>query len=315
MEIDKLFSSLKEKIPFQFDNKIPFHQNLNKEFADYFEYLNTVDKNEFAEKFCNYEKNITLKKFITIEKNICKGIKRIIFNVKNGDSFTAYKILHSLLNNKIDNLSDKLYNYFSVDFSNEQKCLYRIRYVITKEYTFPNSMKHCPFEATHCIGNYRFSLSGFPCLYLGSSIRVCEAEIPKQEGKDYHKAQFAVKDVDNKTNGNSLKLLFLNLVPPIDSSDNNELFNFLLLYPFYVACLTKRKNEKGSFHAEYIIPQLLLLFVRKEELLNGIRYLSTYYSIEKNDYKEMINYVFPVKQIEDKGFDEELMNRFEIKEI
>lgn len=306
MKLDELFDILIKKIPYTNNTEQSFHQNLHDEFEEYFKRLKTLNNDEFVKMSCSHEKDITRRKFITIEKKICKNIEDIIFHVRNGDSYTAYKMLHSLLENKVRNLSDKLYNYFEIDFSDGQKEFYRVRN-IGKTYTFPNSMKHCPFESVHNLSNYRFSISGFPCLYLGSSLKVCKVETLKQEKKEYHKALFELKD-------NIKKTLLLNLVPPSDSSNSQELFNFLLLYPFYLACLTQVKDAEGAFHPEYILPQLLLSFVRKEGLLHGIKYLSVHVTCD-NNLSEMINYVFPVKEIKDKGFDEELMSRFEMKEI
>lgn len=41
----------------------------------------------------------------------------------------------------------------------------------------PLDLFHVPFEKRHLIGNNRFSLSGLPCLYFGSSIYGCWEEM------------------------------------------------------------------------------------------------------------------------------------------
>ena len=94
----------------------------------------------------------------------------------------------------------------------------------------------------------------------------------------------------------------------------------MLLYPLYLSCLAQKQYQEGAFHEEYIIPQLLLLYIRlhntkkgnTQEPIDGIRYLSTHYEKGKN-ILDMMNYVFPVTQIKDNGYDEDLMGKFEIQ--
>lgn len=312
MTIDKLFSKLRNNIPLAPNSNKPFHQHLLDNFENYLSGLEQLNSNEFHKRFHKIEKEITLKKFITIEKKICDIIEESILEGRNGRINSAYKMLRSLLKNKTKNLSDNIYNYFECDFSEEIKEFYRIQNMEPEKYEFPNSMKHCPFENVYRTGNYRFSLSGFPCLYVGSSIDVCKLETSKpKDGERCYQAKFILKEIQQRGNK---KQLFLNLVPPANCTDEKELFYFLLLYPFYITCLAKRKESEGNFHAEYIIPQLLLMYLREEKLLHGIKYLSTH-SNGKDNCNEMINYVFPVRNIKDKGFDYELIGQFEMEEI
>lgn len=51
-----------------------------------------------------------------------------------------------------------------------------------------------------------------------------------------------------------------------------------------------------------------------EKQINGIRYLSTYYE-KGQDVLDMMNYVFPVTQIKDSGYDDELLDNFDIKVV
>ncbi len=39
-----------------------------------------------------------------------------------------------------------------------------------EEYTTEYEMSHIPFELNHLVSNERFSISGFPSLYMGSSV-------------------------------------------------------------------------------------------------------------------------------------------------
>lgn len=313
MTIDELFSKLRNNIPLTPNSNKPFHQHLHDNFENFRCDLQQLNSNEFHEKFHEIEKEITLDNFIDIENEICNKIEDVILQFRKGYLYDAYAEFSKILEDSFDILGDMLYNSFKVNFSNTPKELYRVRYTqIIDKYSFPDNMKHCPFEKVHNLGNFRFSISGFPCLYLGSSLKVCKAEVsPKFEEEVFYQAKYLVKNINHPKRKKPDNLLLLSLVPPTDASDNESLFNFFLLYPLFLACLARKKNENGKFHQEYIIPQLLLEFVRKSELLHGIEYISTHMTKE-DSYSEMTNYVFPVREINDEGFDEELMKWFDM---
>ena len=46
-----------------------------------------------------------------------------------------------------------------------------------EEFTSNEEMSHIPFQFNHKVGNERYSMSGFPSLYLGSSVYVCWEEM------------------------------------------------------------------------------------------------------------------------------------------
>ncbi|MBG7610701.1 hypothetical protein IU405_00375, partial [Polaribacter sp. BAL334] len=67
----------------------------------------------------------------------------------------------------------------------ETDYVYRIR---TNDSTYNSGFTakdlfHIPYEKRHLIGNNRFSLSGFPCLYFGNKVYCCWEELnrPKIE--------------------------------------------------------------------------------------------------------------------------------------
>ena len=51
-----------------------------------------------------------------------------------------------------------------------------------------------------------------------------------------------------------------------------------------------------------------------EKQINGIRYLSTHYR-QREPIGKYINYVFPVTQIKDSGYDDELLDNFDIEVV
>ena len=293
----ELFCNLKDNLPLVLDENELFHKGLDCEYKRYMLYLKRLDKQEFYD-FLGHP----LDELIREEEDIIKSLKEVIYEVRNGDAPTAYTKINNLLNKKI---GDKILIKHHKTYKSQENTFYRIigkpDGEINKTYAYHRNFKDAAY-----IPNYRFSMNGFPCLYLGSSRDVCEKE---SEGNN----ETRILNTYQISNGQTIT--FLSIAPPITDRHKEELYNFFLLYPLYLASLTQYKEpSKKYFHEEYIIPQLLLLYVRKNQTkIDGIRYLSTYYR-KDDDIQKMLDYVLPVTGIKDEGFDMKLMDKFEIKE-
>ena len=74
-------------------------------------------------------------------------------------------------------LNDQLGNFFLLEWREELINLYRMR--ISKETLSKEKMFHVPFNMREKVSSARFSIPGFPCLYLGTSLEVCWNEIKR----------------------------------------------------------------------------------------------------------------------------------------
>lgn len=174
---------------------------------------------------------------------------------------------------------------------------YRMRIKDDTEFTIKD-MFHVPFEKRGKVGNERYSVSGFPCLYMGSSFYVCWEEMGRPDLKDIVASSLLCTE-------NDIRLLDLRFPPKID--DKNQLENFLVLLPIIVACsIMVRKSDKDSkFKAEYILPQLILHSII-QAIGNDYRYDGIIYTTTKSnrffeDPSLLENVVIPVKKTDTKG--------------
>jgi hypothetical protein len=96
---------------------------------------------------------------------------------------------------------------------------------------------------------------------------------------------------------------------------NKTAYKYLMTWPLIAACSIKVKDYSDTFKPEYIIPQLLLQWVRNIGDIDGIKYNSTH--IDKtvlfND-GDLYNLVLPVKENKDEGYCNHLVNLFEMTE-
>ena len=135
---------------------------------------------------------------------------------------------------------------------------------------------HIPFEKRGIIGNNRFSISGYPCLYLGRSIYTCWEEIRQPQLAEISASAFKVEK--------DIKLLDLRLTPKIDSLAKE--CSYLYLLPYILASSIRTHNDNDVFKPEYIIPQLLLHSVIKQNAhydYDGVIFSSTRRNVKFSD--------------------------------
>lgn len=173
---------------------------------------------------------------------------------------------------------------------------------------------HTPFNLRNKIGTNRYSIAGYPSLYLSSSLELSleELEYEINPGR-YICSHFELRDDSNPT------IIELGIKPndfaltdktkkskrqeQLEISiDDRALKNYCVWYPLIAACSFIRINRKDPFAIEYVIPQLLMLSVRNLNVNNrvvGIRYFSCS-SIRSSELG--FNYVFPTSHTkEDDG--------------
>lgn len=167
--------------------------------------------------------------------------------------------------------------------------LFRMRYSNSRYLYNKMEMSHIPFNQRNKVSNQRYSLSGFPCLYLGSSLYVCWEELNRPGFEDANSALFI--------NKRELKLLDLRFPDNIESV--SSLAKFLLA----ACCSVKSSSASDTFKAEYVIPQAVLHSLVKynnennvKNRYDGIIYTSsTYWNNDRlwDDINLFINIVIP----------------------
>ena len=133
---------------------------------------------------------------------------------------------------------------------------------------------HVPFDKRHCAATCRFSLLGYPCLYLGDNKNTSDAEIgPLEAGKRRWVAPFEFKQP---------VLLYDLRIPSeedIDNKDSFGLFQLLLNYPLIAIC--SAKSHRKGFNEEYYFPQLFFHFLLSPGDDRALSYKGIAYSSTK----------------------------------
>ncbi len=186
---------------------------------------------------------------------------------------------------------------------------------------------HIKKQLRNRVGAYRYSVAGYPCLYLASDRELAwfECGMPKQ----FSYCQMVV----DEGNDNGLVLIDLSF-RPIDllssvscwlinarrqkKEDVNQIYQFLIRYiisyPIAAACSVQVKDRDNKFIEEYVFPQLFMQWIRESDEFDGVRYKS---SLNTNLVRGMgaINIALPVKEYREDGLDKKLSEKISISDV
>lgn len=192
--------------------------------------------------------------------------------------------------------------------NSDNKPLYRYRKLSKKTKICDlYELFHIPFDKRYLVGNERYSINGFPCLYLGDSIACCKEELKCNKesicvGASYiPRATFKYYDLSIKEKLNAL-------------SDDNDITKELLkkfLIVYVSSFQVKRLDYNMKFVPFYVIPQMIMASIVSKNIKSKnnicVRYESTVY---EGGY----NYVFVPKNPKKKRepHDAILWDRFDI---
>ena len=206
--------------------------------------------------------------------------------------------------------------------------LYRIRKVEVRSAEIENDKNqlfHLPFSKRAYSSNDRFSLAGFPSLYLSTSLQIAwqECKYPVS----YYFSTYDCEDLGRdrfETKFNLLGLFSPNEIRLVSCSTKyndfdlwlNIFIRYLIQYPLILACSFVNHRGNAPFKQEYIIPQLLLQWVkRNHETIKGISYFSCVDSKLFNRNWSGYNLVFPISDIDKENeYSGELTNYFNWKD-
>ncbi|MGE0790079.1 MAG: hypothetical protein AB7S26_30680 [Sandaracinaceae bacterium] len=199
----------------------------------------------------------------------------------------------------------------------------------------PDEMFHIPFAQRFRVENQRFSIAGWPMLYLGTSVMCVAAELRilpadvKRLG-DLQISSFALRDPNAKfrlldlTNGVSRGVEAVEVIyDQVDTTERKDELSarFLdqidrefarVILASHCAFRNHRSSGKARFVEEYVLPQLVLEWAHHDASLDGVRYLSTHLPDARGRGDLHRTNVALVPQPSHGDYDQKLRERFEV---
>lgn len=180
----------------------------------------------------------------------------------------SFRSLHEEAYQELNSFFEKD-NFFYLNMLPQLKSYNLVFYRIRKDFEGKNDgdIFHVPFEKRHLVGSQRFSIPGYPALYLGCSFLTAwhELELDKQDWNNISYAAFKFKEEET----------FLDLGFPLKTVDSWELYCLFAAYPLLVSCMVSVKYPDAKFKPEYIMPQLMMKIIRNhDKYFRGIAYMS-----------------------------------------
>ncbi len=285
------------------------------------EYHKELDKVDFSIIDVNINKNRV--------KRICEIIIESIECQLNGNSIEAINTVEKLFKEK--DIGDDLFScILEKEESNHfTRQLYRGR--IGEDIFELPEIFHVPFNKRQYVATERYSIPGYPCLYLSGSIYGSWIELNKHHINNFYVSRYEVKE--------KLKVLDLSILPREvingNLGDGNEyvkrsisgesiriseiIQKYIYTWPIICACSFIIDERNRTFKSEYILPQLLLQVIRNisdesdKIHFDGIRYFSVKckYGANVKSNPLYINYVF-ISDNKEKYIDE-LKNEYSKK--
>ena len=284
-------------------------QTIQKEVL---ELLNSVEDGTYIERLNylldSYQNLICSSKFQGGHENFydvyqddtiktINSIKRCVKYYLHGrisSSYKAFNIRWSSLWK--DNYTPNVYSLPENEF------WYKIRRIEDHPFKKREEYFHIPFEMRGKIGNNRYSISGYPCLYLGKSLYTCWEETRRPKLSELALIAYKVQK--------PMHLLDMRLNQRIESGEK-EMYNIRLL-PYILASSLKVYHDDCQFKPEYIIPQLILHSVIKNNLYHGVIFTSTRHGMAytKSNLALFENLAIPVMSNQKSGYCRRLASFF-----
>ena len=291
MDLEEFYKKVCELLPYKEGKECDFYKRLSKALDTYIDCLKKYN-------------NGTVREVIYI----CNKLKEIVRNSLKGLHVTSAAQLKFLLQGKIGtNPKINLFDLKTIHTIEAGNDFYRIRKLPSVYNVDAKELFHIPINKRGIVKTQRYSIPGYPCLYLGKSIYGCWEELHRP-----HMHECAVSRFQNTKTLNLIDL-------SIAEKERLKLPDTQKLIPLIIVCMIPVSNDSDTYKPEYIVPQLIFELLIKNRkigntIIHGIEYTSTHTNTEfdfPND--TFTNYAIPVVDINgDNQYCKELCSAFQL---
>ena len=183
---------------------------------------------------------------------------------------------------------------------------FRVRKEDGEALTEGKALFHVPFDKRQYCGTYRYSIPGYPSLYLAKKLDVAKLETDIKEEDIFYAACFRANRI--------LRFIDLSLTQAFETIW--ERYSLLVFYPLIMACGLTVKMSNAPYKPEYALSQVMSQVFRLhvvEDTFDGFSYIST--KVDNPDFMDfnMRNFVLWIKGAdEENGYSKSLADSFTV---
>lgn len=317
-------------LPKRWDN-VDFLDTVNRLFSHYINKLKTFGVDSSISH--NYIQ-VDIDLVNTVTGMLLKSINHYLNGFPSQAYYTFNKAMKVLMQKPLKVYQKSVMEDPSLSKENRNGQLILFRATKVKEYQqyARTRVFHTPYNLRSKVSTCRYSIAGYPSLYLGTSLELCCKEIGANVKRSLVLAAGFQLERSYKRSNTHIQVIELAVKPQdflYTIDDNCEISrqrdqkvtakshetgrqinkmllesrkvkeSYLLWYPLIAVCSFIRARKKDPFAAEYIIPQLLMQWIRNNyksinnlygDKLIGIRYFSC---VSEKASDMGFNYVFP----------------------
>ncbi|MEG0314162.1 MAG: hypothetical protein RR646_02750 [Erysipelotrichaceae bacterium] len=296
-DINKLLESIALPKKY-FENDFCFADKFKEEADNFSNLLKGTIRNLNSEDE-NSVKSLTL--IIPMVDDNIKSINEVIEFFESLDSSKAQCEFDTLMNRMKDDLFIASFYDRNIKINNGDNYLNSIHHECGGRYFRVRSFSdesvdnlnnadelfHIPYSKRSLCSNERFSLAGFPSLYLSTSLPLAWQECGYPENYYYSEYQYInIMEGEEEPCNQETRILALYSPDEIHSSlrtsmnQKSEIWlkivsRYLKNYPLILACSFVNQSAKSPFKQEYIVSHLLMQWVHRNiTTVQGISYFS-----------------------------------------
>lgn len=274
-ELFKTITTRGNRLCYPFDyskSRLDYLDYVNNIIGEYLQLISQLD-NKSIEVLNNAYSEIQPNSALTHHLNVIADaheVANIVRKVLNACFRCYYDDAYKILEEFFTKFDFHYYKLLPVyRYNQDRDTLYRMRSDksnIDIE-NHQGELFHIPYHLRHNVSTQRYSIPGYPVLYLAGSFLTAWCELDKPSLKDviYSKMRFK-EDVS-----------FIDLAYPLSTNPHLwEYYSLFVFYPLMIACMVQVKYPKAPFKPEYCLPQQMLNLVRSIPFGNniGIVYMS-----------------------------------------
>lgn len=308
MKLLKSIEQVDELLCREFVN-CPKGSNYTQELQRLLEYYRCILKEYSLDGKNSIYENVVISNYI---KRLIPCLKKLVASYAKGDLIKFNELTDWLFKDRGRKIT--ISAYFAKAHVEKDSLWFRARLPKLFEKFERKDLYHVPFEKKEEIGTNRYSLIGFPCLYLGNTLECVDIETTRNGIKAVSCFK-CLKDFD---------IYDFTFFSPVN---NNNIIDNLISYPIKIAvsislCRAGMEKDKSKpvFLEEYIVPQLILHCVIKQRRKGkpiGLSYTSVE-ALKNRDLhgnlSKYTNLVVPTFQHKDSGYCSTLKYYFSMTE-